>query len=152
MYPGTLQWLLLTKIQEMIKCMFHEDIKPDHIFFDNNCTLAKLVKDDPFFEKIGLTVDVFHFKSKHSVTDTFFQEHCNLAAYPKFLSEDDCGWYFNSSISEQTNVGYHSICHKMLVDKYNFFLDEMILQRSNMTREWLLKQGKFPGSWPYPYA
>jgi hypothetical protein len=49
----------------MVKRTFHGDIKPDHIFFDNNCTLAKMVKDDPFFANIGLTVDVFHFKAKH---------------------------------------------------------------------------------------
>ena len=59
----------------MIKRTFHEDIKPDHIFFDNNCTLASMVPDskEPFFDNIRLTVDVFHFKSKHSETDLFFQ-------------------------------------------------------------------------------
>jgi hypothetical protein len=91
-------------VKEMIKRTFHEDIKPDHIFFDNNCTLAKLVTNDPFFKSIGLTVDVFHFKSKHAISDTFCQQHCNPAAYPELLSEDDKGWYFNSSIAEQTNV------------------------------------------------
>jgi hypothetical protein len=31
----------------MIKRTFRAaDVKPDHIFFDNNCTLAKMVKDD----------------------------------------------------------------------------------------------------------
>ena len=29
--------------QEMIKRTFHQDLKPDHIFFDNNCTLASMV-------------------------------------------------------------------------------------------------------------
>ncbi|KAF8802114.1 hypothetical protein BYT27DRAFT_7226507 [Phlegmacium glaucopus] len=101
---------------EMIKHTFHEDIKPDHIFFDNNCTLASI--------------------SKHSETDTFFQENCNPAAYPELVSEDNKGWYFNSSIAEQTNVwlgSYHAICREMLVDKYTFFLDEMILRRNRMT-------------------
>jgi hypothetical protein len=139
-------------VQEMIKRMFHNDIKPDHIFFDNNCTLAKMVKDDPFFEDIGLTVDVFHFKSKHSETDTFCQEHCNPAAYPELISEDGKGWYFNSSIAEQTNVwlgGYHSICREMLMDKYIFFLDEMILRRNRMIRKKLIIEGKGPNNWPY---
>jgi hypothetical protein len=39
-------------------------------------------------------------------------------------------WFFISSIAKQTNVwlgSYHSICREMLVDKYNFFLDEMIV-------------------------
>ena len=116
----------------MIKCTFHEDIKPDHIFFDNNCTLASIVQDnkDPFFDDIELTVDVFHFKSKHLETNIFCQQNCNPAAYPELISEDNKGWYFNSSITEQTNVwlrGYHAICQEMLVDKYTFFLYEMIV-------------------------
>lgn len=137
----------------MIKRTFHEDIKPDHIFFDNNCTLASMVRGkDPFFDNIGLTVDVFHFKSKHSETDIFCQENCNPAAYPELISEDNKGWYFNSSIAEQTNVwlgGYHAICREMLVDKYNFFLDEMILRRNRMTQEKLATQGQLPSNWLY---
>ena len=144
--------VLTQVLQEMIKRMFHNDIKPDHIFFDNNCTLAKMVKDDPFFKDVGLMVNVFHFKSKHSESDTFCQEHCNPAAYPELTSEDGKGWYFNSSIAEQTNVwlgGYHSICREMLMDKYIFFLDEMILRRNHMTREKLSSEGKCPNNWPY---
>ncbi|KAF8222056.1 hypothetical protein L208DRAFT_1324528, partial [Tricholoma matsutake] len=41
--------------------------------------------------------------------------------------------YFNLLIAEQTNVwlgGYHSICCKMVIDKYHFFLDEMIMRRN----------------------
>ncbi|KAF8236744.1 hypothetical protein L208DRAFT_1250906, partial [Tricholoma matsutake] len=139
---------------EMIKCTFHEDMKPDHIFFDNNCTLASMVRGkDPFFDNIGLTVDVFHFKSKHSEMDIFCQENCNPAAYPELISEDNKGWYFNSSIAKQTNVwlgSYHAICREMLVDKYNFFLDEMILRRNCMTQEKLTMQGQSPFNWLYP--
>ena len=136
--------------QEMIKRTLDEDIKPNHIFFDNNCTLANMVRDgkDPFFDDIGLTVDVFHFKSKHSETDLFCQQNCNPAAYPELLSDNNKGgWYFNSSIAEQTNIwlgGYHAICREMLVDKYTFFLDEMILRRNQMTREKLTKEGLSP--------
>jgi hypothetical protein len=135
----------------MIKQTFRGDIKPDHIFFDNNCSLAKMVKKDPFFQHIGLTVDVFHFKSKHSETDTFCQANCNPAAFPELASEDGKGWYFNSSIAEQTNVwlgGYHSICREMSVDKYNFFLDEMIFRRNRMTKAKLEKEGMSPQTWP----
>jgi hypothetical protein len=140
----------------MIKRTFHEDIKPDHIFFDNNCTLASMVQDnkDPFFDDIGLTVDVFHFKSKHAKTDIFCQENCNPVAYPELISNDNKGWYFNSSIAEQTNVwlgGYHAICREMLVDKYTFFLDEMILRRNRMMREKLTKEGQVPRNWSYPH-
>lgn len=139
----------------MIKRTFPKDIKPDHIFFDNNCTLASMVRNkDPFFDDIGLTVDVFHFNSKHSETDIFCQENCNPAAYPELISEDNKGWYFNSSIAEQTNVwlgGYHAICREMLADKYNFFLDEMILRRNRMMREKLAKEGRSPRNWSYPH-
>jgi hypothetical protein len=36
----------------------------------------------------------------------------------------------------------------MLVDKYTFFLDEMILRRNQMTREKLAKEGRSPENWP----
>jgi len=124
---------------------------PDHIFFDNNCQLAKIVKDDLAFKHVGLSVDVFHFKSKHSITDMFCQMMCNPASFPELKGEGDKPWFFNSSIAEQTNVwlgGYHSICREMLVDKYNFFLDEMILRRNRMTREKLKKEGTMPSTWP----
>ena len=106
-----------------------------------------MVKDDPFFDDVGLTVNVFHFKSKHSEMDTFCQEHCNPVAYPELISKDNKGWFFNSSIAEQTNVwlgGYHAICQEMLVDKYTFFLDEMILHQNQMTREKLVRKGDHP--------
>jgi len=74
---------------------------PEHIFFDNNCSLAKVVKDDPVFQNVGLTVDVFHFKCKHQETDTFCQMHCNPAAYPELQGEGNKAWYFNSSVVEQ---------------------------------------------------
>jgi len=137
--------------QEMIKRTFRGDIKPDHIFFDNNCTLAKMVKDDPFFCDIALTVDVFHFKSKHSEKDTFCQTHCNPAAFPELTADDGHGWYFNSSIAEQTNAwlgGYQSICREMIADKYNYFLDEMILRRNRMTKAKLEMDGRHPHTWP----
>ena len=138
----------------MIKRTFHEDIKPNHIFFDNNCSVAKAVRGkDPFFDDIGLTVDVFHFKAKHSETDIYCQQYCNPVAYPELLSDDGKGWYFNSSIAEQTNVwlgGYHSICREMLIDKYTFFLDEMILRRNCMTRDKLTKERRSPKiNWPH---
>jgi hypothetical protein len=88
-------------------------LKPNHIIFDNNCGLAQHVKGDPFFENIGLSVDVFHFKSKHKETHMFCQENCNPAAFPELLGIDGKGWFFNSSVAEQTNVwlgGYHAIC------------------------------------------
>src|SRR6266508_4900694 len=88
----------------------------DHIFYDNNCHIAKMVKNDPVFQSVGLTVDVFHFKCKHSERDAFCQENCNPAAYPELLGTDGQQWYFNSSVVEQTNAwlgGYLAICREM---------------------------------------
>lgn len=128
-----------------------EAIKPDHAFFDNNCTLAQHVKSDPYFSDIRLSVDVFHFKLKHKETHLFCQENCNPAAFPELISEDGQGWFFNSSIAEQTNIwirGYHAMCREMLVDKYDFFLDQMILCQNHATRAKLDTQGTRPGNWP----
>lgn len=126
---------------------------PEHIFFDNNCKIAAIVANNPVFKNVGLTVDVFHFKCKHSKQDTFCQENCNPAAYPELLGEGNKHWYFNSSIAEQTNAwfgGYQAICREMRVDRYNFFLDEMVCRRNLMTIEKLQKEGCSPSTWPYP--
>jgi hypothetical protein len=120
-------------------------------FFDNNCSIAKAVKNDPFFQDIGLTVDVFHFKCKHSEKDVFCQEKCNPAAYPELLGEGLQQWYFNSSVAEQTNSwlgGYHAICREMTVHRYNFFLDEMIRRRNQITLDKLIKGKQEPKTWP----
>jgi hypothetical protein len=137
--------------QEMIKHTFHKDIKPDHIFFDNNCSLAKMVTNNHFFHNIGLTIDIFHFKSKHSEGDIFCQTNCNASADPELLGVNGKAWYFNSSIAEQTNVwlgSHHAICREMLVDKFNFFLDEMIMQRNCATKAKLIRQDCSPQTWP----
>ncbi len=137
-------------MQEMIKCAYCDGYKPDYIIFDNNCMLAKHVKNDPFFKDIGLAIDVFHFKCKHSEEDKFCQEHCNPYVFPKLCGEGRKGWYFNTSIAEQTNVwfgGYHLICWEMKMTKYQFYLDKMILQHNKITHEWLTKKGYAPRYW-----
>ena len=129
--------ILIDFLKEMIKRTYRmPGTLPDHIFFDNNCQLAKVVQDDPAFANVGLSVDVFHFKSKHKATDIFCQTNCNPVDFPELKGLGNKAWYFNSSIAEQTNAwlgGYHSMCREMLVDKYNFFLDEMILRRNRLT-------------------
>lgn len=98
---------------------------------------------------MGLSVDVFHFKCKHKETHTFCQENCNPAAFPELL-RDDGGWFFNSSAAEQANAwmgGYHAMCREMLVDKYDFFLDQMILRHNRVTKAKLEAQECHPGNW-----
>ncbi len=138
---------LLNSIKEFVKRTFSiNGQKPNHLFFDNNCSLAKHVKNDLYFRDIGPTVDVFHFNCKRSVKDGFCQTNCNPILYPELLGENGKAWYFNSSIAEQTNVwlgGFHAILREMLVERYNFFLDQMILYRNRMTRERIHKDGYF---------
>ncbi|KAI0078361.1 hypothetical protein K474DRAFT_1641748 [Panus rudis PR-1116 ss-1] len=142
----------VSSVVELVKRTYYAGPnKINQIVFDNNCNMALLVYGgkDTFFNTIGLSVDVFHFKSKHSVTDVFCQEHCNPAAYPELL-DDNGGWFFNTSIAEQTNVwlaGFNAICREMVVEKYNFFLDEMIMRRNCITLENLTKGGRHPGYW-----
>ncbi|KAG1787092.1 uncharacterized protein HD556DRAFT_1504009 [Suillus plorans] len=54
-------------VAEFICRVFRDpETRPTHVFFDNNCQLALHVQNDPFFQDIGLSVDVFHFECKHS--------------------------------------------------------------------------------------
>jgi hypothetical protein len=107
-----------------MKNVFSTGPKPKHIFFDNNCTLKRMVHDDEFFADIGLTVDMFHWSCKHSTRDTFCQQHCNLYHYPELLNDDRLSWYFNLSIAEQTNVwfgGYTLFVRRWVSTNSTFF-------------------------------
>jgi len=122
---------------------------PSVIFYDNNCNLRRHIltspEDSAFFCNVLMPVDVFHFKSKHSVKDVFCQQHCNPALWPQLRDGDK--WVFNSSIAEQTNVwlgGYHAMLREMNVDSYEFFLDEMIHRRNNIIIAKLEKNGHAP--------
>ena len=76
---------------------------PEHIFFDNNRQLARVLRGKiPFFDRIGLSVDVLHFDCKHSTADSYCQQYCNPRAFPG-LRHDDGSWYLNSSAADQTN-------------------------------------------------
>lgn len=124
--------------------------KPEHFIYDTNCDAKQQVNAHPdvwsWWTDIGMTVDVFHFLNKHDVGHTFCQEHCNPASRPELINPDK-SWYFNTSIAEQTNVwlgGYHSMCREMLPVKYNFFLDEMIRLRNQVTLAKLAADGHNP--------
>ncbi|EIN04542.1 hypothetical protein PUNSTDRAFT_76162 [Punctularia strigosozonata HHB-11173 SS5] len=142
----------ITGAKDFVKsvCGFKADNMWDILFFDNNCGLQGHVRtneeDSEFFRRTILCVDVFHFKSKHKTTDEFCQKHCNPAMWTEL--HDDAGkWHFNSSAAEQGNVwlgGYQAIVRDMLPHRYNFFLDEMIMRRNEVTIRKLEESGMVP--------
>lgn len=141
----------LRRHQDFIKSVYRHNPNalPDVIFFDNNCRLQEHLRKekDTFFRRVILAVDVFHFKSKHKVSDVFCQKHCNPALW-KELADEEGRWVFNSSAAEQANVwlgGYLAMVREMLPHRYDFFLDEMISRRN----EALVAKLKAKGAAPY---
>lgn len=123
--------------------------KPEHLIYDSNCQAKQqaLASGDPWFENVGMCVDVWHFINKHKTRDTFCQDNCNPADYPELMDSDGKSWFFNTSVAEQTNAwigGYRPICREMIPVKYNFFLDEMIRLRNEITVTRLEAQGHRP--------
>lgn len=105
-----------------------------------------------FFRGTMLPVDVFHFKSKHKVSDEFCQKHCNPSQWTELVGEDG-EWVFNSSAAEQVNVwigGYQAIVRDMLHHNYNFFLDKMVKRRNEVVLTKLRRMSKAPYHIP-PY-
>jgi hypothetical protein len=87
-----------------------------------------------YFENCSLPVDMFHYKCKHKKTDVWCTQHCNPVLWPELITPDG-RWWFNSSVAEQTNTwfgGFLAIVREMQVNRYNFFLDEMIRRRNIM--------------------
>ncbi|KAJ7135719.1 hypothetical protein C8R44DRAFT_848587 [Mycena epipterygia] len=129
---------------------------PGVLWHDNNCSIVKMLRNDTdeylrnYFEDVALPVDVFHFKSKHKETDLDCGANCNPYLWPELRTEDG-KWRFNSSAAEQTNAwfgGFHSIVREMPVERYNFFLDEMIKRRNHTLIKDLQKRRKAPGNIP----
>ncbi|RDX47181.1 hypothetical protein OH76DRAFT_1354889 [Lentinus brumalis] len=126
---------------------------PRIVCYDNNCGLYKwcaahAYEGEALHLKVGLPVDVFHWTCKHKKSDIECSVHCNPHMFPDIISPDGKTWYFNTSAAEQTNVwfgGYHAIVHEMSADKYDFFLDEMILRKNKLTRAKLEDEDCFPG-------
>ncbi|KAF8161529.1 hypothetical protein B0H34DRAFT_781972 [Crassisporium funariophilum] len=120
--------------------------RPEHIFYDTNCLARQQAEKDPWFKGIGMCVDAWHFRNKHTVTHEYCQRNCNPAMYPE-LMDALMAWFFNTSIAEQTNAwlgGYHSMCREMLPAKYDFFLDEMIRLRNIEVLLRLQRQNRHP--------
>jgi len=100
-----------------------------------------------YFDNCRLPVDVFHFKSKHKEGDIECGRNCNPYIWPELRTDDGNGWRFNSSAAEQANAwigGYAAIVREMQVDRYNFFLDEVIKRRNRVLVKELRRKLKAP--------
>ena len=108
---------------------------PGVIFHDNNCHVKALIDmvGDTHFDDCALPVDVFHMKSKHKESDDDCNRKCNPTLFPDLMVGDK--WRFNSSAAETTNTwfgGFQSMVQEMRVERYNFFLNEMIKYQNRM--------------------
>jgi hypothetical protein len=120
---------------------------PSYIWYDNNCRVKRVLQNMPDhpLNQIGLPVDIFHFKSKHSKSDEFCGQHCNAAQWEELM--DGNKWRFNSSAAEQANVwmvGFLPIVREMRVEYFNFYLDEVIRRRNEWIVQELANQSKYP--------
>ncbi|KAJ7178438.1 hypothetical protein C8R43DRAFT_872162, partial [Mycena crocata] len=121
---------------------------PSYMFYDNNCSFLKHLRScgDAYFDNVGLPVDVFHFKCKHTIRDGFCQENCNPAQFLELIGENG-KWVFNSSAAEQANVWFgkfQNTVQEMPALRFNFFLDEMIALHNEETVAELTKQNQKP--------
>ena len=94
---------------------------PSYIFYDNNCKLKAhlLSSQDSYFDNVGMPVDIFHAKTKHTESDIICQKYCNAAQFRELIGPDD-NWIFNSSVAEQVNNWFgkfHNIVREMSVIK-----------------------------------
>ncbi|KAJ6592961.1 hypothetical protein B0H19DRAFT_1279753 [Mycena capillaripes] len=135
---------------DMLQKVFHVDgSMPDIVIYDNNCALYKYLvhQNIQLFDTVGFPVDVFHWKCKHAKDGIECSYHCNPTLFPELLRTDGKAWFFNSSIAEQTNVwlgGYHSMLWEMGSDKYDYFLDEMVMRKNKLTKAKLKGEDALP--------
>ncbi|KAJ7457135.1 hypothetical protein B0H11DRAFT_1738737 [Mycena galericulata] len=129
---------------------------PQVLWHDNNCRVVAMLRNDPdphmstYFDSCALPVDVFHFKCKHKEGDIDCGRNCNPYLWPELRTEDG-KWRFNSSAAEQANAwfgGFQSMVREMQVERYDFFLDEMIRRRNASLIKILEQKGKAPHSIP----
>ena len=133
---------------------------PGVLWHDNNCKIIAMLKNDTdlflrtYFANSALPVDVFHFKCKHKESDITCGQHCNPYLWSELRIDpgtpQEC-WRFNSSAAEQANAwmtGYQAIVREMRVERYNFFLDEMVKRRNHVVIEELQHKGYAPYSIP----
>ncbi|KAJ6622435.1 hypothetical protein B0H10DRAFT_1788018, partial [Mycena sp. CBHHK59/15] len=132
---------------------------PTVLWHDNNCSIVKMLCNEPdeykrtYFDHVALPVDIFHFKCKHKETDLDCGANCNLYLWADLHTEDG-KWRFNSSTAEQTNTwfgGFQSMVQEMPVERYNFFLDEMIKRRNCALVKDLHRRQKAPHNIPQEF-
>lgn len=125
---------------------------PGVLWHDNNCRIVAMLNNDTdehlkhYFDGCALPVDVFHFKSKHKEGDVNCGRNCNPYLWPELRTADG-KWWFNSSAAEQANAwfgGFQAIVREMQVDRYGFFLDEMIKRRNRILVKELHRNLKAP--------
>ncbi|KAJ7221442.1 hypothetical protein GGX14DRAFT_353507, partial [Mycena pura] len=142
----------ITGVSLFLKATFPPDFPgamPSYIFYDNNCTFKKhlIASGDTYFDRVGLPVDVWHFKCKHKEGDLFCQAHCNPARFRELIGENDT-WVFNSSAAEQSNAWFgkfQNVVQEMpSISSYNFFLDEMIAIHNRHVVAELSRTGEYP--------
>jgi hypothetical protein len=128
---------------------------PGVIWHDNNCKIIPMLENDEdpylrnYFDGCALPVDVFHFKTKHKAQDINCGTKCNPYIWPELRDGDE--WRFNSSAAEQVNVwygGFQAIVREMQVDRYNYFLNEMVKRRNRLMIDELRRKGFQPYSIP----
>ncbi|KAJ7202758.1 hypothetical protein GGX14DRAFT_369989, partial [Mycena pura] len=141
----------ITGVKDFLKATFPEEYPgsmPSYIFYDNNCQFLKHLRScgDHYFDNVGLPVDVFHFKCKHTQTDIFCQLNCNPALFKELIGPNG-EWIFNSSAAEQANVWFgkfQNTVQQMPALRFNFFLDEMIAIHNRLTVAELTRTGHRP--------
>ncbi|KAJ7172783.1 hypothetical protein C8R43DRAFT_874068 [Mycena crocata] len=125
---------------------------PQVLWHDNNCRVFVMLRNDPdehrrtYFDGCALPVDVFHFKCKHKESDIECGLNCNPYSWPE-LRTDEGKWRFNCSAAEQANTwfgGFQSMVREMQVERYDFFLDEMIRRRNQGIIKILKQKGRSP--------
>ncbi|KAF8065382.1 hypothetical protein FPV67DRAFT_1419290 [Lyophyllum atratum] len=136
----------------LMKLFPTKSLLPQVIWHDNNCRIRPMLAGDidpylrAYFEHCAMPVDVFHFKSKHKETDVDCNLYCNPYNWPE-LRTSEGKWRFNSSAAEQVNAWFgkfHAIVREMKVERYNFFLDEVIRRRNRFHQLRLKEQGHAP--------
>ncbi|KAF8581730.1 hypothetical protein K439DRAFT_1647801 [Ramaria rubella] len=109
---------------------------PQVLWMDMNCINSAMLhaQGDTYFQNCALPVDVFHYKCKHKKTDTWCTQNCNPTHWPELMHYGSWG----------IQGGFLSIVREMHVDRYNFFLDEMIWRCNNMIYMDLRAKGRSP--------